>query len=93
MIFTRFYAIFKFFERDFARHKFSAAKHLKLFCTPESDTYIFRGAPYKDTLYLGYSGIPREGNHVDSQFPQVGVQLAWEPSSSIENAIVVGNEL
>ena len=77
----------------FARHKFSAAKHLKLFCTPESDTYIFRGGPYKDTLYLGYSGIPREGNHVDSQFPQVGVQLAWEPSSSIENAIVVGNEL
>ena len=37
--------------------------------------------------------IPREGNHVDSQFPQVGVQLAWEPSSSVENVIVVGNEL
>ena len=34
MIFTRFYAIFAIFTRFFARHKFSAARHLKLFCTP-----------------------------------------------------------
>ena len=34
MIFTRFYAFFAIFTRFFARHKFSAARHLKLFCTP-----------------------------------------------------------
>ena len=34
MIFTQFYAIFAIFTQFFARHKFSAARHLKLFCTP-----------------------------------------------------------
>ena len=33
-IFTRFYAIFAIFTRFLARHKNSAARHLKLFCTP-----------------------------------------------------------
>ena len=38
MIFTQFYAIFAIFTRFFARHKFSAARHLKLFCTPATST-------------------------------------------------------
>ena len=38
MIFTRFYAFFAIFTRFFARHKFSAARHLKLFCTPAALT-------------------------------------------------------
>ena len=42
MIFTRFYAIFAFFTRLFARQKYSAARHLKLFCTPafQCDQFI-----------------------------------------------------
>ena len=37
MIFTQFYALFAIFMQFFARHKFSAARHLKLFCTPGRD--------------------------------------------------------
>ena len=40
MIFTRFYAFFAIFTRFFARHKFSAARHLKLFCTPDGVLFV-----------------------------------------------------
>ena len=34
MFFAQFYMIFAIFTRFFYRHKYSAARHLKLFCTP-----------------------------------------------------------
>ena len=40
VIFAQFYMIFAIFTRIFARHKFSAARHLKLFCTPDQHSQL-----------------------------------------------------
>ena len=50
---------------------------------PESQVEIFRNVNHQQANKneLVFKNKPGEGNHVDSELPQVGIQLAGEPKT------------
>ena len=80
MIFTRFYAIFSIFTRFFARRKFSAARHLKLFCTPG---YVVN-RQHRPPVFLALSDKARSGRYSATKIEPPA--LGWTHHHSARHA-------